>query len=258
MICFAILAHENEGVLEAQIANFRHYNPDSRIVIYNGGKDSEFAKNLNAEICPYSCPLTYGNLTPFLWDVMKWLEESNAEYDYLVNFDHDVLFIKHGFDRFLDEAMKGYDCMGPHLQIQNTPHDYPDFGPGLSMWREWHRWQPFFQTDYFARYFNPGQVYRPDLIRRMLTGIDSNRLEQLLSSSNVFALEEMFFPTLAMIHGANIRNYPWNFEESLEFVRHLGNVTEEQIEKARQLPYYFWIHPIKGESLKQISRWLQT
>ncbi|MFJ5762553.1 hypothetical protein ACIQAA_26180 [Neobacillus sp. NPDC093182] len=256
MIYFAILAHENENVLKAQIENFRHYNPECRVVVYNGGTNRYFGKSLNVEICPFSRPLVYGNLVPFLLDVMKWLEETNVEYDYLVNFDHDVLFIKHGFKSFLDKMLNGYDCMGPHFLIQNTPYDYPDFGPGLSMWREWHKWQPFFMTDYFARFFNPGQIYRKEIVKQMITGINMLELEKLWTSSNVFALEEMFFPTLAMIRGAKIRDYPWDFKESLEFVRHLGNITEEQIRKAKETPFYYWIHPIKGKKLNEISQWL--
>jgi hypothetical protein len=251
------LAHENENVLKVQIENFRHYNPESRVVIYNGGTNRHFGKSLDVEICPYSRPLVYGNLVPFLFDVMKWLEETNVEYDYLVNFDHDVLFIKNGFKSFLDKMLNEYDCMGPHFQIHNTPHDYPDFGPGLSMWQAWHKWQPFFKTDYFARFFNPGQIYKPEIVKRMLTGINTAELQNLLSSTYVFALEEMFFPTLAMIHGAKIRDYPWNFEESLAFVRHQGNITKEQVRKAKEMPFYFWIHPIKGELLEVMSQWIQ-
>ena len=39
MICFAVLAHDKPEVLESQIRNIRMYNPDSRIVLYNGGRE---------------------------------------------------------------------------------------------------------------------------------------------------------------------------------------------------------------------------
>jgi hypothetical protein len=256
MICFTILAHENEEALAAQIENIRKFNPNCHITVYNGGSNSRFAQTLNVEICPYSRPVAYGNLTHYLLDVMKWLEECGMEYDYLVNLDHDVLFIKEGFGQFVEESMRGYDCMGVHFLVQNTPHDYPEFGPGLQMWREWHRWQPFFQTEYFLRFFNPGQIYRPQIIKRMLAAIDMEQLENLLSSNQVFALEEMFFPTLAVKCGAKIRGYPWDYEESLEFVRHQGNITAIQVHNAWKKQNYFWIHPVKGHHLKHLSEWI--
>ncbi|UOE92705.1 hypothetical protein [Alkalihalobacillus sp. LMS39] len=256
MIYFAILAHKNEEILKRQIENIQYFNPESKVVLYNGGTDKRFGNSLNINICPYSRPLKYGNLVPFMIDVMKWVEETGVTYDYFVNLDHDVLFIKHGFESFLDKMMSGYDCMGPHFLIHNTPFDYPDFGPSITMWREWQRWQPFFKTDYFARFFNPGQIYKPGIVKRMLEGVNRNRLEALLSSTEVFALEEMFFPTLAMTEGAKIRGYPWNFEQSLEFVRHLGNITKDEVRKAREQPFYYWIHPIKEEKLEEMSQWI--
>ncbi|XEC93656.1 hypothetical protein AB6A23_20190 [Paenibacillus tarimensis] len=256
MICFAILAHEDEEVLIAQIENVRRYNPDSKIVVYNGGENPDFARSLDVPICPYSRPIAYGNLTPFFLDVMRWLEETNADYEFLVNLDHDMLFIKPGFEQFLQAMMQGYDVMGPHFQIHNTPYDYPDYGPGITMWTEWHRWRTFFGADYLARYFNPGQVFRRQIVKRLISALDIGEVEEIWSSAYVFALEEMLFVTAAMQSGAKCRDYPWDFDESLQFVRHLGNVTNDEISKAQALKHYYWIHPVKGDSLRETDRWL--
>ncbi|MGM0884322.1 MAG: hypothetical protein ACQEXQ_25195 [Bacillota bacterium] len=257
MIFFAILAHEQEEVLAAQIDNVRRYNPNSRVVIYNGGNDPDFAKNLGVPVCPYSRPMVYGNLPGYLLDVMRWMEETGEEYEFLVNLDSDVLFIKSGFESFVCESMQGYDGMGYHFQIQNTPYDFPEYIPGYWMWREWDRWKPFFKTDYFARYFNPGQVYRREMVRRIVTNVDFPVLEQLLSTTEVFAIEEMLFATLAMIYGGKCRDYLWSFEKDFDFVRFRPFVAADEIRLAKVQSEFFWAHPVKGELLVEMNEWLR-
>ena len=256
-ICFTILAHDNEEILRVQLENVRRYNPNSFIVVYNGGPNEQFGLNLGVPVCPYSQPLRYGNLTRYFYDTMRWLEELHIEYDYLVNLDNDVLFIKEGFEAFIEEAMQGYDCMGPHMQIQHSSYDYPNFIPGLTMWREWDKWQPLFKTDYFARYFNPGQVYNRHIIREMLSFESFEQIENLWLNSNVAALEEMFWVTFALYHGGKCREYPWDFNESLQFVRHKPQITEKEVTLAIEEPNYFWIHPIKGDGLIKMHIFLK-
>ncbi|MDF2903243.1 MAG: glycosyltransferase, partial [Bacillus sp. (in: firmicutes)] len=256
-ICFTILAHNNEEALKVQLENVRHFNPNAFIVIYNGGPNEHFGLNLGVPVCPYSQPLRYGNLTRYFYDTMRWLEDLHIEYDYLINLDNDVLFIKEGFEEFIKEEMKGYDCMGPHMQIQHSPFDFPKFIPGLTMWREWDTWQPLFKTDYFARYFNPGQVYNHQIIRKMLSFESFEQVEELWLNSKVAALEEMFWITFTLYHGGKCKEYPWDFNESLQFVRHKPQITEKEVTLAKQEPNYFWIHPIKGNNLIKMDSFLK-
>jgi hypothetical protein len=253
LICFTILAHEDESVLTEQIKNIQHYIPNAKITLYNGGTNKEFGKCLNIPICPYSRPLQYGKLGRFLYDVMKWLDEINVEYEYLINLDSDVLFIKPGFESFIEEAMEGFDCMGAHMQIQHSVNDNPHFYPGITLWNEWHRWQPFFQTDYFARYFNPVQIYRRSIIKRILSKADIVQLEQLLATTNTFAIEEMLYATLSMKYGGKCREYPWDYDESLQFVRTVYPITFDEMRTAKLQANYYWIHPVKGEMLKVMN-----
>lgn len=248
-ICFAILAHENEQALEVQIENVRRFNPNAFIVVYNGGPNKQFGLNLGVPVCPFSQPLRYGNLTRYLYDTMRWLEELQVEYDFLVNLDNDVLFIKEGFETFIGETLQGYDCMGAHMQIQRSPSHSRSFFPGITMWREWDKWQPVFKIDYFGRYFNPGQIYNHHIIKKMLSFESFDKIEELWKQSKVHALEEMFWVTFALINGGNCRDYPWDFKESLQFVRHKPQITEREITLALQKPNYYWIHPIKGNNL---------
>ena len=94
----------------------------------------------------------------------------------------------------------------------------------------------------------------------MLSFESFDQVENLWLNSRVAALEEMFWVTFALYHGGKCREYPWGFNESLQFVRHKPQITEQEVSLAMQEPNYFWIHPIKGDnlikmefSLKQLS-----
>lgn len=251
---FAILAHKNEEALAAQIQNIRHFNPDAGIIIYNGGTDPDFGKRLNTLHHPNSHPIRYGNLTPYFWEVMKWLEENHIEYNYLINLDHDVLFVKDGFLEYVDKLMKDYDVMGWDMVTSHSPSDAV-ITCCREMWAEWDTWGPLFGTNSFIRYLNSTQVYRHDIVRRMLETTDQGLVEDMIANSKVFALEEIFFVTLAASKGARIREYPRdeNWKRSSRF---RGQITLEEAEWVKEHPYYYWIHPVKEERLIQLNNWL--
>lgn len=252
-LVFAILAHDHVDVLAAQIDNVRRYNPWAQIVLYNGGTDPTFGLNQGIPVCPYSRRLHYGNLTRYFYDTARWLEEERVDYDYLINLDNDVLFVKKGFGQFIHDVMDGYDVMGAHMQIQRSPYDYPGFVPGLTMWNEWHRWQPSFGIHFFARFFNPGQVYTRQIIRTILSYNEFPSLEHLWTHNGVAALEEMFWVTFALSLGAKCREYPWDFDESIQYVRHISQISEKEMLLSREATSYYWIHPVKNEALKQMN-----
>jgi hypothetical protein len=252
-IIFALLAYQEEHVLAAQLDNIRHYNPNAEIVLYNGGTNPEFATSLNVCKYPNSHPIVYGNLTPYLWEVMRWLEDTQTEYDYLINLDHDVLFVKHGFEAFLDETMTDADCMGWGL---NTAADNPNSLPIQYMTEKWPLWQPLFRTDTYFRYFNPGQVYKHEIVRRMLSHVNPDTATQMIQSDPPFTLEETFFVTLAMACGGRVREYPDGHMYN-NSVRWGSDITIPEAEQTRQHPSFYWIHPIKGQALVDMKGWLQ-
>lgn len=253
MIYFVILAHDKEHVLESQIHNIKYYNPGCEVVVFNGGSNKKFAKRLGVPICPYSRPLVYGNLAPFLYLVMKWLKEEGIEFDYLVNLDSDMIFINHDFELYLQTYMKGYDAMGGHMIILNTPHDAPGLQPTDDMWREWEYWQPFFNTDYFVRYINPGQVYTKEIGEKILQFANLEVLEKMWRETKVHAIEEMIWPTLVMALGGKCRNYQFTYDYPLNQIRWRPyHDIHEILEERKQS--FFWVHPVTEETLLQYCK----
>jgi glycosyltransferase involved in cell wall biosynthesis len=241
LICFAILAHDNEEVLVNQVANIKKFNPGSMVVLYNGGHDSNFGKQANVPVCPASQPLSKGRLGRFFLDIMTWLEETGIHYDFLVNLDSDVMFVQPGFETFLHRVMQGYDCMGINMGVQHSPGEVPHWYPGQTMWEEWDWWQPFFQTDYFCGTLNSMQVYRRHIVARIVSMTDKEELERRMASTRVFALEEILYATLAVRLGANCRPYP---HESTEFVRLGKPLSLDEVKQSVWRPHVFFVHPI--------------
>jgi glycosyltransferase involved in cell wall biosynthesis len=241
MICFAVLAHEREEILQNQIENLKYYNPNCQIVLYNGGKNKEFAKNLNIPICPKSQPLQKGKLGRFFMDIMCWLTEEKFKYDYLVNLDSDVMYVKSGFENYLTRYMNGYDCMGINMGAQHSPDDTPHWYPGQTMWKEWDKWKKLFKEDYFCGSLNSMQVYRYEIVQKMVKNMDKERLEKLINETEVFALEEILYPTLAAYCGANYRSYP---ASCADYVRWTP-LTVEDIKAASYQSDIFFVHPIE-------------
>lgn len=258
-IFVVILAHKDEEVLEAQIHNVLHFNPNATVILYKSGKNKDFAKYMRYPICPYSRTIQWARQARVLWDVMKWLDETNVNYEYLVSFDHDMLFVKHGFEELLDDAMQDADCMGWQLLKGTEVEKYPDPRVAETLWKEWDVWQPLFGVNNFLRYFNPGQVFRKRITKKMLDylqlRIDQKKLDVLWEETNILGFEEMFSVTLAKAAGGKCIEYP---DASLynEAVRWGENITLEEVKQVIKHPSYFWIHPIKGEKLLEMARWL--
>jgi hypothetical protein len=254
-----ILAHENEYLVEAQIENIRYFNPDAGIILYNGGKNKDFAKNLDVTIYPYSQRIHWAAQARVFWDVTRWLKHTNVDYEYLICFDHDMLFVKPGFEKFLDTAMKGIDCLGWQMLEGTDIENFPDSRVPTSLWREWRKWSPIFQTNNFLRYFNPGQVYRQKILQKMITFLESKisekKLNRLFKKTKVHAFEEMFMVTLAMASGGKCREYP---DGNLynEAVRWGENITIAEVQNVIKNPNYYWIHPVKNNALTEMHRWL--
>lgn len=256
MICFALLAHENEDALLDQVRNIRKYTrQDSLIVLYNGGKDENFGKRVceqeNVMYCPYSRPLQWGKTGRFFYDVMTWLEETNVDYEYLVYTEYDVMFINYGFENLLAKLMPGYDALVERVQIENRPHK-TWWQPAKTMWREWKQWQPFFRRNYFCGTFNPMQVYRRQIIKRMLARINKEKLEQLFSTTNVFALGEMLYLSLAVHAGGKCRAYP---KVNKAYLRFRPAITLPEIKKAKQNRNVLFVHPVKDQAVR---KWICT
>ncbi|MFC5447353.1 hypothetical protein [Paenibacillus aestuarii] len=251
MICFALLAHKDEEALLQQVQNIRQYNPEQAlIVLYNGGSDPNFGRSVCEQervlYCTDSRPLQPGKTGRFFYDVMAWLEKKRIAYDYLVYTESDVMFIHHGFGRLLEQLMDGYDCLVEAIKVETDPQSRK-WTTAAKMWNEWPRWQPFFRSAFFYGTFNPMQVYRQAIVKKMLARIHKPQLERLLETTNVISLGEMLYLTMAMQCGAKCQEYPSKYRKCFRF---RPSISLQEIQQASSNPDIMFAHPIKDAAVR--------
>ncbi|MCF8563266.1 DUF4214 domain-containing protein [Alicyclobacillus tolerans] len=254
MLYFAVLAHDNEEFLRFQVENIRYFNPGAQIVLYNSSGDESFGSKAGVEICPYSRRLYYGGVERCLYDIMRWLEETHAVYDYLVYLDSDVLFIRHGFEDHLNSLMEGYDFIGHHYEIFSPIETANKWIPGQDMVNRWALWQPFFDTDYFCGTFNPGQTYRKSIVQRILGNFDSAALEKMFETIPGVSLEEIIFPTLVTKYGGKGRGF---LPDQVTYLRNEVRLTAKEVKTARSLPDVHLLHPVVRDLQHPSVAWVR-
>ncbi|OIJ10775.1 hypothetical protein BKP35_13175 [Anaerobacillus arseniciselenatis] len=254
-ICFALLVHNKQELVEQLIENIKCFCPNSTIVLYNGGDDPSFASNLNIPICPTSKKLNYGNLASFFIETMEWIEEIGIEYDYFINLDSDVLFFRKGFERFIEEQMTDSDYMGVNLHLPDS-----SWFCGEKFKKDITRWKPFFCVDPIWGVFNVGQVFSKKLVKSLVQYEMKELLKKAIEETPVFGIEEIVFVNMASELGYNIKNYPT--ETYLQMIRFRPYFTIRELAKCINKYEKTWFcHPIKrieNDTARQLIYRLQN
>lgn len=241
-VCFAILAHNQRPCLDDLLLNVRHFAPNADMVLYNGGKDAHLADGLDIDVCPLSHPLRYEGLAEFHFDVMRWVYEQRRSFDFLVTLDSDMLLIKPGLEDYLEVTMRGSSYMAVDF---NEILPSTTWKPGRRFHYKWNSiWQPLLGTRNPFGCFNPGQTFGRQYIERLMEFPRLEELQQRVQRSHLPFLEEMLFPTLAVVlECAPLRaRLP-----DRSAIRFIGYQTPTEIMRYRDDPDVFMIHPVTME-----------
>lgn len=240
-ICFFIPVHEKRESIIDLIENIRYFCPHVSVVLYRSGTDLKLCDGLGYPVCPTSHPLKWGST--LIWcflEVMEWLEDIGYEYDYLMNIDSDVLFINKGMEKFIISEMKGYEYMVSELRI-------PDhrWYPGTRMKPVFHLWQPFFNMNYFLAGFGP-QLFSRTFIRRILNLNQWDEMKKMVrqTEKEVFALEEILFPTLA--ESLRVKSKPYSVQAG-QWIRYRPYFTKKEVIHAVTHKDCYLIHPVQRD-----------
>jgi hypothetical protein len=202
-ICFTLLVHNKLNVVLDLLDNIKCYCPNSSVVLYNGGEDSKLCSNLGYPVCPTSRKLNYGVTAIYLLETMKWLEDIEYDFDYLINLDSDALFVRESYEEFIAEQMKGRDYMGVGTKLT-----YEDSFIGNQVREEYDLWKPLFGKEPFYESFNVGQVFSRRLVRRFLKSTRYEDLKSTLKNTRAFGIDEVAYVTMTERFGYKISAYP--------------------------------------------------
>lgn len=202
-ICFAVLVHENKELVRELLNNIRFYCPNSSIVLFNGGDDPELCEGLGYPVCPRSRELKYGFLSIYHLEVMKWLEDIDFPYQYLINLDSDSLFGRKGFEEFIIDSMEDTDYMAAKLRKAHKK-----WYPAKTFNGEKEKWEPLFNVESFYGVFNVGQVFSRNYIQTLLNSPQLPLLTKNIAETKTHALEEIVYVNMARQLGLKYKSYP--------------------------------------------------
>jgi hypothetical protein len=235
-----ILAHEDEDSLRDLVENVRCFCPEADLVLYNSGADAKLGAHLGLEAFPAPRRLTYAKVTPFFLDLFEWAVSKGCTFDYLVNLETDMLFIRKGFARFLAEAMEESDYMTPWLRRQTAKTS--KWRPIRSLRPELRDWYRLFGFEHTHRGFSPGQVFSRAYIEKLVSHPAYPEIRRLVEQNRSYSLQEVLFPTLIDFLGMRGRSYP---AELAPVNRYRPYQAVSGVRRALALPDAFFVHPVR-------------
>ena len=224
--------------------NIKFFCPNSTVVLYNGGDNPELCKDLGVLVCPTSRKLKYGITAIYLLETMKWLDDIQFEYDYLINLDSDALFFREGYEPFIAEQMKNKDYMG----VETKPLESNNYC-GIQLRKEFSMWEPLFCTKPLYESFNVGQVFSKQLVTHFLTSSNFELLQENLNKSNAFGIDEISYVTMTERFGYKLNAYPLATGNSIRYRPYFQ--LDETVRLLHRNKNGFLLHPVRRDMLDE-------
>jgi glycosyltransferase involved in cell wall biosynthesis/predicted O-methyltransferase YrrM len=249
---FACLVHEQQECVVDLVRNLKYHDPDSVILLYNGGHDQNLLNHgfpfekYGAVIHPTPRPMRWGWLHDFALDCMKFSLE-NFTFDTMTIVDSDQLSLREGYSRYLAAKLEVQTNVG---MLGNSPERQPShtrIPPAVQAWREFDLWLPFLRRfengeEKFVHWsFWPSTVFTNEAARA-LTEIFSTdeQLRDIMYRSQIWATEEIILPTLVALLGFRVEANPCNYD----LVQYRARYSYQQVDAALNRDDAFWIHPV--------------
>jgi hypothetical protein len=261
------------------VCNLRCLDPASSILLYNNSgsasllEDQRFHCNPGVLIHPAPRRHRYAGSHGFMLDCLRWACR-DRDFDTVTNVDSDQLLLRPGYSQCLAEAVAPCPNLGM-LKSGPLAPGWPTDGTGgliplgfagesgapayinqpqLTALNELHAWAPFLTRHdagggyqsavlrHFPRWsFWPGVVFTRRAALALLDLYDGDLyLRALLGRTQIFAAEEIVFPTLLSLMGLDLVRTP--FDEAC--VRFRTPYTLDALEESLRVPDRFWMHPV--------------
>ena len=252
MNVFACLVHEQPDCVLDLVRNLSSLDPDSRIILYNGGRDPSLLRRRfdidghEPLVHPSPKPLRWGYLHEFAIETMRFAL-AEAPFDTLTIVDSDQLLLKRGYSARLDGFLRE---SGPVGMLGNAPMVQPPdsaVAPVVTAWQERDLWLPYCRRfdDGEAKFphwtFWPSTVFTAAACRDLVRTFDEDEhLRRVLATSKLWATEEIVLPTLVALLGHAIEQSPFAYD----LVRYRVLPTADEVAAAMGDGEAFWAHPV--------------
>jgi len=262
---FACLVHESQECVVDLVRNLRYHDPDSQILLYNGGNNPDLLnhgfpfESYGAVVHPTPRPMKWGWLHGFALDSMKFALE-NFSFDTFTVVDSDQIALRKGYSLYLSNYLSGMDRVG---MLGNSPDRQPAatrIAPAVQAWREFELWRPWLRRfsqgeEKFVHWsFWPSTVFtRASMAELVHVFATDAQLNEIICRSRIWATEEVILPTLVALLGYEIAANPCSYD----CVKYRAQYSWRQIETALARPDVFWAHPVSrkyGDRLRNQLR----
>jgi len=205
-VAFAVVAHGDPETLLEQAENLALACPNSRLLVFDGARDPSWRATVDLPFAAQSRPLRHGYLSDFHYLVMQDVLGRYPDFDCLVTLDSDVFAVKAGFEHQLGGLLRDFGYIGARLHpvVART-----EWATGRRFMYHWSRhWQPLLQAPTPFGAFNPGQVFRRDVVERIVADESVPAVLDAVRRARTTALEEIVYPTLVLSRGFTGTSHP--------------------------------------------------
>ena len=249
---FACLVHESQECVVDLVRNLHYLDPDSPIILYNGGRDSRLLNSsfpfeqFGAIVHPRPQPVPWGKLHPFALDCMQFALD-HFPLRMLTIVDSDQLAMRSGYSAHLAAFLNGRGGVG---MLGNSPGCQPPttrISPAQTAHKEIDLWRPFLrrfpngEQKFVCWSFWPSTVFTAEAARDLIQLFASDgMLQEIMARSRIWASEEIILPTLVSLLGYQILHSPYSYE----LVQYRKRYTVPQVKAAQARNNIFWLHPV--------------
>jgi glycosyltransferase involved in cell wall biosynthesis len=253
---YACLVHEARDCVIDLARNLRHVDPESTILLYDGGHDPSLLApdptldQLGVVVHPRPSPMRWGSLHQFALDCMRF-GLAERPFDTLTIVDSDQLALRPGWTARLAECLAAQEKQGGRVGLfGNRPERLPphtDISAAITAWQEFELWRPLLrrfpdgESKFVHWTFWPSTVFTADAARSLVDLFDHDQqLQQIMRHSRLWVTEEIVFPTLTALLGFEVARSPGSYD----YVRYQYPYTNVELNTALSRPDGYWIHPV--------------
>ncbi len=249
---FACLVHESPDCILDLVRNLRYHDPESTILLYNGGRDPHLLNGIRTGaaaglvVHPSPRPMQWGRLHDFALDCMR-LAIATLDFDTMTIVDSDQLCLQRDYSAHLGAWLagkSGIGLLGNNATAQGPRTRIP---PAATAWQEVQHWRPFLrrfpvgEQAWVHWSFWPSTIFTADACRALVDLFDGDeQLQSLLSRSRLWATEEVLFPTLTVLLGMEVHQSPFSYD----YCQYRRPWTSTHLRAALARSNAFWMHPV--------------
>jgi predicted O-methyltransferase YrrM len=248
----AVLVHESPECVSDLVANLRHLDPASTVLLYDGsGGQLGLASISDASdsavlLHPSPRRMEWGRLHEFAVDVLRFTL-TNTDADTVTIVDSDQLALRSGYSAYLGAFLHANPGIGMLGSTERPEPPTTQIGPAQVAWSELELWRPLLDRFSDRRHLFPWWTFWPSTVftragaRAIADLYDDPTVQRVLGATRMWATEEVVLPALVALAGLDIVKNPC----SHDYVRFRRTYTASDVDAAMRRADAFWLHPVR-------------